>query len=142
MSVIITLVGIPASGKSTFAEKYRKKGYVIASIDEARKILYGDEFIQGNIGEVLCMVYGIVEDAVKNHKNVVVDATSLTSYECMGILKFHARHIVVCFDTPIDTCLYRNRKRERYVPERIIFQMYERMIYPSEEEGFEKVFFM
>lgn len=65
------------------------------------------------------MVYGIVEDAVKNHKNVVVDATSLTPYERMGI-----------------------RKRERHVPERIIFQMYERMIYPSEEEGFEKVFFM
>lgn len=142
MSVIITLVGIPASGKSTFAEKYRKKGYVIASTDEARKTLYGDEAIQGNIKDVLCVVYGIVEDAVKNHKNVVVDSTTLTPYERMQILRFPARHIAVCFDTPVDTCLRRNQERERHVPERIILQMYERMIYPSEEEGFEKVFFM
>lgn len=142
MSVIITLVGIPASGKSTFAEEYRKKGYVIASTDEARKTLYGDEAIQGNIKDVLCVVYGIVEDAVKNHKNVVVDSTALTPYERMQILRFSARHIAVCFDTPVDTCLRRNQERERHVPERIILQMYERMIYPSEEEGFEKVFFM
>ena len=142
MSVIITLVGIPASGKSTFAEKYRKKGYVIASTDEARKTLYGDETIQGNIKDVLRVVYGIVEDAVKNHKNVVVDSTALTPGERMRILKFPARHIAVCFDTPIEECLCRNRKRERHVLERIIFRMYERMIYPSEEEGFEKVFFM
>lgn len=142
MSVIITLVGIPASGKSTFAEEYRKKGYVIASTDEARKTLYGDEAIQGNIKDVLCVVYGIVEDAVKNHKNVVVDSTALTPYERMQILKFPARHIAVYFDTPVDTCLRRNQERERHVPERIILQMYERMIYPSEEEGFEKVFFM
>lgn len=142
MSVIITLVGIPASGKSTFAEEYRKKGYVIASTDETRKTLYGDETIQGNIKDVLRVVYGIVEDAVKNHKNVVVDSTALTPGERMRILKFPARHIAVCFDTPIEECLCRNRKRERHVPERIIFRMYERMIYPSEEEGFEKVFFM
>ena len=142
MSVIITLVGIPASGKSTFAEEYRKKGYVIASTDEARKTLYGDEAIQGNIKDVLRVVYGIVEDAVKNHKNVVVDSTALTPGERMQILRFPARHIAVCFDTPIDTCLCRNRKRERHIPEKIIFQMYERMIYPSEKEGFEKVFFM
>ena len=42
MSEFIMLVGLPASGKSTYAEKLRKKGFHIHSSDKIREELTGD----------------------------------------------------------------------------------------------------
>lgn len=42
MVEFIMLVGLPGSGKSTYAEKLKEKGYIIHSSDAIREELTGD----------------------------------------------------------------------------------------------------
>ena len=42
MTKFIMLVGLPASGKSTYAERLKEKGYHIHSSDKIREELTGD----------------------------------------------------------------------------------------------------
>ena len=63
MSDFIMLVGLPASGKSTYAEKLRKDGYHIHSSDKIREELTGDVNSQDKNTDVF----------VELHKRVKLD---------------------------------------------------------------------
>jgi predicted kinase len=72
-----------------------------------------------------------------------IDATSLARWERRPWIQF--AHLNDCdieavhFDTPLDTCLERNRKRKRVVPPDVIRSMSQRLAPPSEAEGFSRV---
>ncbi len=57
------LIGIPGSGKSTFAAQLAKLGnYRIVSTDAIRQQLYGDAIIQGEWSEVEELVISQIGD--------------------------------------------------------------------------------
>ena len=65
----VTFVGIPASGKSTMANEYRKKGYVILSSDERRteieeKINLGELTLPDNTNLNATVFESLKQDAI------------------------------------------------------------------------------
>lgn len=77
---LILLVGIPGSGKTTYAEKYIKEhpDTVHLSSDKIRAELWGDEGIQGDNNEVFSLMQTRAIEALNNGHSVVYDCTNVT----------------------------------------------------------------
>lgn len=73
----IILIGLPASGKSTYAEKIKNDNTVVLSSDSIRKEIYGNESIQGNPKEIFDTLYSRMRSALSENKDVIVDATNI-----------------------------------------------------------------
>lgn len=138
MSTLYTLVGLPGSGKSTFAQAH--KDCVVISSDEVREELYGDASIQRDPRKVFAVVNHRVAQALAQGHDVIYDATSLTSRLRRGITKtFDARHVAVFVNTDVNTCIQRDKQRARTVGEDVIRGMAMRLSPPSREEGFDEI---
>lgn len=77
---LILLMGIPGSGKSTWAKEYVFKcdaSYTIVSSDDIRKQLTGDINDQSKNSEVWEVVFNQVSGALKNRRNIILDATNV-----------------------------------------------------------------
>ena len=142
MARLCILVGLPGSGKSTYA-KTVKKNNVIVSSDEIREILYGNADIQDDPAKVFAYVDSITYDCLKYGMDVIYDATSLTKELRSNILKKFSSVAssisCVYMDTPVETCIARQKTRDRVVPTEVILEMAERLEIPELEEGFSSV---
>lgn len=129
------LIGVPGSGKSTFATALCKLGnYVIISTDEIRAALYGDATIQGNWSEVENQALESIENALASGKGVIYDATNFKRAFRMDFLMKAEKQVKSkkakvkrdSFDfpvwiawylkTPIETCIEWNKKRVSEAP--------------------------
>ena len=73
---LIMLIGAPASGKSTAAEKLAAEyNAVILSTDKIRAAMYGNELIQGNWADIEAILYKDIKNAIKANKNIILDST-------------------------------------------------------------------
>lgn len=78
--VLFFMVGLPASGKSTYAKELSKNyNAIILSSDEIRKELCGDENSQDKNNEVFIVLHRRIKEYLKSGKNVVYDATNVNS---------------------------------------------------------------
>lgn len=141
---LILTVGIPGSGKTTYAKRYIQshENTIHLSSDSIRKELYGDESIQGNPGEVFELMQCRTLDALKNGVNVVYDATNITRKDrsyiillCPKFVQIEA-HIVWA---PIKTCIERDAARERTVGKEVIDKMLKRFQAPYYDEGIDTI---
>lgn len=143
-NVLIVMCGLPASGKSTYAEWLAESG-VFCSVcpDKIRGELYGDENIQGDGKRVFALAHARIEDLGRNKNNVVFDATNIDRKTRKDLVKKMRPHfdIIICkwFSTPLLLCKLRNAKRERQVSEEVLDSMYERFRAPMIDEGFDIV---
>lgn len=138
---LILLVGLPGSGKSTWAA--RKKLPVLSS-DELRRILADDPTDQSIHRRVFSVLRLLVKHRLELKRPVTcVDATNLTPKERRPYIALARRHGVtieaVFFDTPVAECQRRNRLRKRVVPREAIETMARKLVPPSAREGFSKV---
>lgn len=143
-NVLIVMCGLPASGKSTYAEWLAESGVFCGVCpDKIRGELYGDENIQGDGKQVFTIAHARIEDLGKNGNNVVFDATNIDRKTRVNLVKKMRPHfdIIICkwFSTPLLTCKLRNAKRERQVPYEVLESMYERFRAPMLDEGFDLV---
>ena len=82
------LVGLPASGKSTYAkEKAEKERAVVCSSDVIRKELYGDENVQGDGNEVFNILHERVKELLSQGWDVIYDATNVKSKRRRAFLR-------------------------------------------------------
>lgn len=140
---LLMMVGLPGSGKSTYANKMKSHGYVVHSSDSIRKELYGDESIQGDGNKVFRLLHSRIINDLKEGKNVVYDATNIHSKGRVNFLNtvknIDCKKYCVVFATPIDKCLERNSKRERMVPLYVISKMYRQWETPHLYEGWDDI---
>jgi predicted kinase len=138
---IVLLVGLPGSGKSTWAEG--KPG--VLSSDALRELLADDPDNQN----IHARVFRVLRDLLKHRlalKRPVtyVDATNLTPYERRPYVKLANLHDAeieaVFFDVPTAECIRRNQGRTRLVPAEVIQKMAERLVPPDLKEGFSRVY--
>lgn len=127
---IIMLIGLPGSGKSTWAKEYANHQgarYHILSSDAIRKELYGKEEIQGIPKEVFGLLYKKAEEFCEKGENIIIDATNLSSNKRKAFIKrfkhFNPFLQAVVFHTPVETCIERDKERSRHVGEGIIIKM-------------------
>lgn len=138
---MILLIGIPGSGKSTWA---KAQGCTILSSDEMRLVLSGDETNQNIHGKVFGAMRHLLRTRLEiGSSPTILDATNLRRRDRRNWLRLIARYDAIAeavhFDIPLDLALKRNRNRQRIVPEEVIEQMFKGLQPPTEAEGFAKI---
>ncbi len=133
---VVVLVGLPASGKSTWAA-----GKPVLSSDAMRALLAGDERDQSIHKEVFAAIRYLLKERIRLGRPVTyVDATHLTPWERAPYKRLKGVRLeAVFFDTPLEVCKARNRARARVVPDEVIDRMAAKLVKPARDEGFRKI---
>ena len=145
MSKLVITVGIPACGKSYFAEQEHEKGAVVISSDSIREELYGDVNDQSHNAEVFDTMKKCTIATLRNGDYVIYDATNLNAKRRINFLKELRREvkefeaICVVFAGPYEECCERNKNRERTVPDYVMERMYKNFQPPFYEEGWDVI---
>lgn len=144
MTKLIYLVGLPGSGKSTFAKGYIERGYKVFSSDMIRAELYGDESVQDNPQKVFNLLHKRIKDALRAGENCIYDATNVKSKTRVAFLNeiknISCEKICVVVWAPIEVCKERNAARDRSVPDYVIERMWKNFETPYYFEGWDKIF--
>ena len=147
MATIHVLVGIPGSGKSTYAKSLEKqKGYIIVSSDTVRN-LHPD----WEESLIFPEVYRLCSEYLKNGQDIIYDATNITpnvrarfvnKLKDLGVENYDK--IAYFFTTDPKLCEERVAIRntmpnERFLPVDVIAGYGEKIIKPTLEEGFKEI---
>lgn len=137
------LVGIPASGKTTYAKELAKKLNIpVVSSDEMRN-LHPDT----KEADIWPLIYEECIRLVKNGQDFIYDATNVTPKvrtNFKNIIKEQTSDFEIgtyYFDTDPKICYDRAIKRnnmpgERFIPPEVILSYGEKIIAPKDDEGF------
>lgn len=142
MRIVITMLGAPGSGKSTFIEQNGLKPYTLAADDI--RLLFRSPVLgvdgkfgvsQFNDGKVWNLLYSLAEDKMQNGELVVIDAcfskeNDFTTLKHLAE-KYRYRIYAVDFrDVDAERCKAQNKLRPEYkqVPEDVIDRMYARFV--------------
>lgn len=141
---LILLVGIPGSGKTTYAEKYIEEhtNTIHISSDRIRAELWGDEATQGDNNEVFSLMQSRAIDALNNWQSVVYDATNITRKDRSYIIALCPKFVKIechIIWAPIETCIERDASRERTVGKAVIDKMLKRFQPVWYDEGIDEI---
>ena len=148
MQEFIMLVGLPGSGKTTYAKELLSNdpSYSYFSSDSIRKELYGDENIQGDASQVFSLMQNRAIQDLKNGLSVIIyDATNIKRKDRLGILnrvkslKMDIQCECHIIWARLGTCIDRNNNRERVVPEEVIWRMAKQFQTPWYDEGWDEI---
>lgn len=147
MAELVILMGIPGSGKSTWAKNHIKPEDVYIARDEIRfSLLQPGEDYFSHEKEVCRIMYEKINRALSENKTVFVDATHLnpaSRNKLLRNIKHKVETKIVWIKTPLSVALERNEKRagtRSYVPRDQICHMYKSMTKPTFEEGFDVIY--
>lgn len=146
----IMLVGLPASGKSTFVKEWRLGEAVVSSDDyiETEATAAGktyDEFFSPEIYKEAENYMNVVfENAIKDKNSIIWDQTNLSVKKRMSVLKrvpAEYTKIAVVFETPSSEEWNRrlNSRPGKTIPKHVLDSMLTNFVYPSLDEGFDKI---
>lgn len=145
------MMGVPGSGKSTYAKNILKYGDIYVSRDEIRYSLLTDEddyFAKEN--EVIKTFIESIDKSLGMEEycgDVFADATHLSPKgraQVLNQLKNKDRVSVIYLDIPLNVILERNAKRtgRALVPEDVVRRMYNSIQLPTRAEGIESIYFI
>jgi hypothetical protein len=126
---IIVTIGLPGSGKTTWGKSFLKQNsdYVKIERDDLRfglrDISIGDKNFETLITK---LQYQMVHTALNNKYNVILSDTNCNKKYLEAFInefKYKANITFKIFDTPVETCIDRDSKRERKVGEEVIKRM-------------------
>ena len=144
MGELLFLVGLPGSGKSTYA-KSLKGDYIIHSSDALREEMFGDvnENSKESNQKLFVELHRRIKDDLRNGKNVIYDATNINRKRRIAFLQelknipCHKSCLLVL--TPYYLCQTYNKQRQKCVPESVIKRMYMNFQPPHKSEGWDDI---
>lgn len=142
MNKLIMLIGLPGSGKSTFAKELAIREHAeIFSSDEIGFEIYGKYVANG--GDVLTELRKRASARLKVG-NAIYDATNISSKRRRGALEQFRNCIKECyyFDSPISDTVTRDSLRDRQVGAGKIYGMQASLQVPFYAEGWDQIHFI
>ena len=144
MNKFICMVGLPASGKSTYAQILSDQyNAIICSSDRIREELFNDVNDQSHNADVFKELHKRIKDGLQNGQSVIMDSTNVSYKRRMALLQelknIPCEKICVLMATPYETCCEQNTKRDRTVPEHVIKRMYMSIDIPYWHEGWDDI---
>jgi len=150
--LLLLLIGIPGSGKSTFTKKLKSK-HVVISPDLIRIRFLGEWFNPDMEPIIWDHVHELAATCLYNNKDVVIDATNVNTFyrkllvftvfsylplETIKKIKLQAK----IFHCPPEKALKRIRKRKHNteIPSEVVYKMHEEFketLKNIKKEGFE-----
>lgn len=125
---IIVLVGYPGSGKTTIANTFDNKRYMI---------------INGDIFKTSKKMIKESEKYIKNNYSIIFDATNPSIEKRKEYIDFaNSKNIPIrCInvETDITTAMFRNNKRDKVIPKITYYVFRKKYVKPTIEEGFYNV---
>lgn len=140
-TTLYLMVGIPASGKSTFSKKFVEDNPHVHRIssDEIRFELTGSEQDQTKNSEVFNALFGRVHGKLSNNKSVIVDATNIKRKDRKKFItiaeQYNADVVVIDIKIPLAKAIEFNNNRDRKVPEYVLKKMFASYQEPCYSEG-------
>lgn len=132
--IIYMMVGLPASGKSTYAKGLIDSNNNIKRIskDDLREMFQSGKYTPDSELWILFIRDNLIRLLLEDGYDVVVDDTNLnpkhkTALESLA-RSFGAEIKPVIIDTSIDECVIRDSKRNKPVGEKVIRDMYEKYL--------------
>ena len=139
-------VGIPGSGKTTWARRKSSEGMVHIALDRIRAEVYGRTPLHLDTrleSEVWAIAYKRCEESLEQGKSIIIDSMALTRdfrrsmmRRIEGSCARTVRWIAVFLDTPLEIALERNRSRDKRVLANVIREMEKHLQTPDKDEGF------
>ena len=111
---LVLLVGVAASGKSTFAQRHFAATEILSS-DAMRAMIADDPGAQGATDDAFDLLHSIAAMRLRRGRLTVVDATNVEEWvrsELLGMARRHRRPAVaIVVDVPLEVALERNAAR-------------------------------
>ena len=144
MNSLIMLIGLPASGKTSYAQEMKKRygeELEIISSDAIRKELFGSEEEQKYNDKVFNEVFHRTKKSILKNKITIIDSTNLSRKRRIAFLKQfnNCEKRATVFAIPFEVCCERNNSRERIVPQCAMDRMFKSFQPPAYEEGFNEI---
>ena len=145
MTTLYVLIGLPGSGKSTWAQANAARlGAVVVGSDEVRREFQASGQNPLNGDAVFAEVEHRARALLHTNQSVILDATHfLRKYRTYTLYlagDTHARRVAIWFDVPLDICLQRNAQRsnltfgDEQVPEDVVRGMADLLQPPGQDE--------
>lgn len=136
---VTMMVGIPGSGKSTYAQKCASldSNVRVFSSDQYRLKLYGDENDQTHNNEVFTAMYKDIREAYAEGFDIIIDATNLSFKDrerTRDSLKGVPIDRCVILATPVSECINRDKNRSRTVGKDVIKRLVCKFEIPTYDE--------
>jgi len=150
-NVLYITVGLPGSGKSTYAKNFLKNNKTeYLSSDELRGVFGKDQTDQTVTPKVFGHIKQKVDEYLKNGQSVLVDATSVNRLERRDYIntakKYGVKVVVFVFKMDRNGLIVRNQKRGqeggRVVPDWVIDKMLAKYEEPSTNEGIDEIIYV
>ncbi len=139
-------IGLPGCGKTTLLKPLAQaEGLAYVNAEDIREELTGDPRNHTREVQVWRVAYERIKAGLQG-RGVVIDATHSKRKDRVRTVSFcrqnGARQIIgYWLQAPVETCLERNRKRQREVREEAIHKMQRRLLEnpPGTDEGFDEI---
>jgi len=145
VTTLYLLIGLPGSGKSSWARENRSRLHaVVVGSDEIRREFgaNGQDFFHDDL--VFAEVERRARSLLQTGRSVILDAThferNYRSYALDLTREIDADRVAIWFDVPLAVCLQRNARRsnrtygDRPVPEEYLRTLHDLFEPPGEEE--------
>jgi protein phosphatase len=131
---LVLLIGVAASGKSTFAARHFAATEVLSS-DGMRAMIADDPGAQGATDDAFDLLHRLLAMRLRRGRLTVVDATNVEDWaraELITAARHHRRPVVaIVLDLPLEVMLDRNRTRKGHRPPPAALRRQHRMLAES-----------
>jgi predicted kinase len=111
---LVLLIGVAASGKSTFAARHFLPTEVLSS-DALRAMITDDSHAQGATEDAFDLLHRLLAMRLRRGRRTVVDATNVEAWARAELLATARRHrrptVAIVLDLPLAVALERNLRR-------------------------------